>query len=393
MNILYINTNFTGGGAEKISRVLYEGLKDYGNNTYYLEGQHAKSSNVPYIYPDRGPVVLFNLGIKVLTNNARRHDYWARHVIKKFIIQNKIDIVHFHNIHGNYIGYSDLTFLSKFCKVVWTLHDMWAITAHCAYSLGCEKWKNGCVHCPNRRVYKRIYWGKTSRLYIAKMRNYSSNLTLVSPSEWLLNMVRQSPLSENKCLLINNGVDLNIYRYKEKHSSNRKISILFGSNSNRSVFKNIKMLVTALNEIEDKTQYILHIYGGSIDSNISHEYEIIDHGYIKSEYEMANLYAECDVFILPSAAENYSCAILESLACGTPVIASNVGGNTELVNINNGWIFSINSSSDLKRVIESVTKQDVQEKNRYLKEIYSRYDQKNMFEQYEKLYLDLLDRN
>ncbi|WP_026527957.1 glycosyltransferase [Butyrivibrio sp. VCD2006] len=389
MNILYINTNLYGGGAEKIARVLFKGMQQYGNNTYFMEGKHTKGSDVPYVYPQKGLLGCLNTIVKVLTNNARIRDYRARYLIRKMIKDYDIDIVHFHNIHGNYIGVSDLAYFTKYCHVVWTLHDQWAITAHCAYSIECEKWKTDCAKCPHRNLYPKVFFSDSKKMFERKMQSYSSEIFIITPSKWLYELVNQSALQNNRKMIINNGVDLNCFKFIKKELDHNKIRILFGSNSNRSSYKNIGTVIHALHNLKNKAKFEIHIFGGPLVDSLPKEYEIIEHGKINDENEMASLYAASDVFILPSAAENYSCAILESLSCGTPVMASDVGGNSEIVNEHNGWLFSLNND-DLCSMLDELSFQDILDKNSYISRTYQILDQNKMFEMHEQLYSSLL---
>ncbi|SFC80391.1 glycosyltransferase [Butyrivibrio sp. YAB3001] len=387
MNVLYVNTRYVGGGAEKISRVLYKKEKEYGCNTYFLEGKET-SGEVYHVYSHNGLVRGINYVYSVVTDNARRIDFYTRYKVKALIKKYHIDIIHFHNIHGNYIGYSDMKYFQKYCKVVWTLHDMWPITAHCGYSLKCDKWKyEKCFKCAQKDLYPSVLFRNTKRLFRNKESAYGESVTYVTPSRWLFDLLEESFLSSQKRVLISNGVSLSIFKYVSKDFSNdRPISILFGANKNDSKYKNISFLIRVLNKVREKNKFVLHIYGGDVPDMLSTEYKVVEHGYITDEKIMAQIYAECDVFILPSAAENYSCALLESLSCGTPAIASNSGGNSEIVNSKNGWVFSLDDEKELLSIIETLSFRELSVRNTFLKYDRERFDEDTMLKQYFELY-------
>ena len=111
-------------------------------------------------------------------------------------------------------------------KVVWTLHDCWAFTGHCPYFTmnKCDKWKNGCYKCDRYREYPASLFDNSKKMYKLKKKWFTGvkDLTIVTPSEWLSNLVKQSFLGGYDVRVINNGIDLAVFKptasdFRKKH--------------------------------------------------------------------------------------------------------------------------------------------------------------------------------
>ncbi len=136
------------------------------------------------------------------------------------------DIIHLHNLHNCYIN---LPLLFHFLKrkhiaVVWTLHDCWAMTGKCPHftMVKCGRWKTGCFHCPQRKGYPEALVDQSRLMWKLKKKWFTGveNMTIVTPSQWLANIVKQSYLKDYPVRVINNGIDLNVF----KPAANKKIS-------------------------------------------------------------------------------------------------------------------------------------------------------------------------
>lgn len=130
----------------------------------------------------------------------------------------KPDIFHFHNLHNSYLNLPMLFDYVRrnHIKVIWTLHDCWSFTGHCPFFTlaGCDKWKTGCGECPQLSVYPSARIDQTKRMWKMKKKWFSGveDLTIVTPSEWLAGLVKQSFLSEYPVKVINNGIDLTVFK-------------------------------------------------------------------------------------------------------------------------------------------------------------------------------------
>ncbi len=406
MNILYVNAYFSGGGAEKVARQLFYGLKEgYGINTFFIAGKQFnvecnKGINGIYNY-DKPIVKIINRVRNLISNNERISDSYSRLKILSYIKRYHIDIVHFHNIHGNYIGIRDIGEISKYCKVVWTLHDMWALTGHCAYSLRCNNWINSsCRNCVDRQLYPKMFIDVAKRRYYEKRNSFTDkNITFVTPSKWLIDQCDKTFLNKEQKFLIYNGVNTNIYfpldkdRIRKKYKiSNKKVVLLFVANSLDSPYKGMDIINKALCLVDEKEMYELVIVGKGERFSFSEEYHCHYTGYIDNDIKMNELYNLADVFVLPSQAENFPCSILESMSAGTPVIASAVGGIAEQIDEKTGWLFESGNYRQLAQIINMISNKNIE--LRYMgmlcrKKVEALFSEEMMLRAYQKLYQEL----
>ena len=129
-----------------------------------------------------------------------------------------LHLIHLHNIHGHYLN-AQLLFeyiKRENVKVIWTLHDCWAFTGKCPhFTLAkCDKWKNGCHDCPQYKEYPQALWDNTHRMWLNKKKWFTDvkDMTIITPSIWLSGLVKQSFLNEYPTRVINNGINLNMFR-------------------------------------------------------------------------------------------------------------------------------------------------------------------------------------
>lgn len=144
--------------------------------------------------------------------------WFETYKLLKKIDEFKPDIIHLHNLHDSYIN---LPMLFSYIKkhnvpTVWTLHDCWAFTGQCPYftMVKCDKWKTGCYGCPQYKAYPSSLYDNTKRMWQLKKKWFTGvkNMTIVTPSEWLANLVNESYLKEYPIKVINNGIDLNVFK-------------------------------------------------------------------------------------------------------------------------------------------------------------------------------------
>ena len=259
MNILIINTYFEGGGAEKIARQIYYGLGDDTTiKTFFLGGRAENRHEQNAIYVKGKMHYVLNRFWCVLENNQRRRDRYATSRILQIIKQKNIDIVHFHNMHGNYIGIKDVMEISKHCQIIWTLHDMWAFTGHCAYAIQCDKWRTAeCRACKDYNLYPKIRVDIAHKRYMLKQQIYANRKILfVAPSKWLYECCKAGILKDENIKVIYNGVNTKIYKgqnkgeLREKYSIDKqKIVLMFVASQLNNSYKGLEVLLAALERL------------------------------------------------------------------------------------------------------------------------------------------------
>jgi len=348
MNILQINTHDNTGGAAKVAYRLKDGLKKRGYSSWMLVGdKHSNSPDVKQIPLNK----YIQLGFSIFSTAILRPYliFLSTFKIKKRNDVANSDIIHLHNLHGGYFNPLALPELTKLKPTIYTLHDMWALTGHCAHSFDCDKWQTGCGNCPYLNVYPKLWYDVTHKLWeIKKDISKRSNFIIVTPSRWLKNKLKKSILSDKKAYLIYNGIDHEIFRPMNKTDVRRKLNLpldktilMFSAHYGiKNFWKGGDYLLKALEQIDDENVFFLNIGSSeNLDTRIKKSIEWVSIPYIDNEITMAEYYAASDLFLYPSLADNCPLVVLESMACSTPVIAFETGGIPELLtNMRTGYI-------------------------------------------------------
>lgn len=359
-------------------------------------GRGQGSNNVEYI----------SIGSKwdiykhvVITRIFDKHGFGSKKATIDFI--NKVkeidpDIIHLHNIHGYYINIEILfDYLKEANKpVVWTLHDCWSFTGHCAYFdyAGCEKWKTGCHSCPENKAYpSSMIFDNSKTNYINKKDIFTGvkNLNIVTPSQWLADLVQESFLNEYPVKVINNGIDLNVYKptessFREKYNLQYNFIIL-GVASTWDRRKGLKYFVEMSKVLEKDERIVL--VGLSEKQLKEIPNNIIGISRTNNVEELVEIYSSADVFVNPTLEDNFPTTNLEALACGTPVITFNTGGSVESVDENTGFIVEKGNIIELTNLIKDIKKKGkTYFTNRCIFRVAELYEKTDKFNEYIDLY-------
>ena len=303
----------------------------------------------------------------------------------------KPDIIHLHNIHGYYIN-APLLFQyinENNIKTIWTLHDMWSFTGHgCTCDAKkCEKWKTECNSCPAIGDYPSSLVDRSKRNYYWKKRTFSSikDLTLVAPSNWLANLLKNSYLKHQKIEVIHNGIDLNKFKptlnnIKRDFNITDKILIM-GCSTTWSAEKGLYDFYKLAEKIDDRFKIILVGLTKKQISNLPKA--IIGIERTNSVEDLAQLYSASDVFLNLTYGDNYPTVNLEALACGTPVFTYQTGGSAECLDENNGLAFT---QGDLDGIADYLNNK--YEKNSFSASAKIEMSQDAFAESYMRLYLN-----
>lgn len=253
-------------------------------------------------------------------------------------------VLNFHNLHSEYFSYLALPTLTRRKPAVWTLHDMWSFTGHCAYSFDCTKWQAGCGQClyPEampaiRRDATHLEWRLKSWIY------RRSNLTIVAPSRWLAAQAQQSFLSRHPIHYIPNGIDTETYRPLDRAECRSilglpldKFVLLFGAQLLGDRRKGGDLLLKALHCLPEslKANTLLLTMGETGGASENLGMKTVNLGYVGDDDKKAIVYSAADVFVFPTRADNLPLVLQESMACGTPMVSFEVGGVPDLVRPN-----------------------------------------------------------
>lgn len=347
MKVLQINT-FSYKAAGNIMMNLHNAMLEEGIDSYVAWGRGRKAENEHEYYMNDEFGVKFH---GIYTRITDRHGFASKNATKNFIkwIDNiNPDIVHLHCIHGYYINIEMLFsyIREKKIRVIWTQHDCWAFTGHCAYfdAIKCQKWREGCERCEQLNTYpaSRILdsskwnWNKRKELFSGL------NITIVTPCNWLCNVMKDSFLGEYPIRVINNGIDTSIFKptksdfFNKYNIKNKKI--ILGVAGEWTERKGLCDFVE-LNRIMDKSIYKIVVVGVNDKQIDLLPPDIISIKRTENVEQLVKIYSSSFVFFNPTYEDNFPTTNLEALACGTPVITYRTGGSGESIVENvNGYI-------------------------------------------------------
>lgn len=272
------------------------------------------------------------------------------------------DVMHLHNLHNCYINLPMLFrwIKKRKIKVIWTLHDCWAFTGQCPHFqiANCDKWKTGCHDCPQYKAYPQSYVDRTKTMYRLKKKWFTgvADLTIVTPSNWLADLVRESFLKEYPIKVIHNGIDLEVFRPIESDIRKRlgieNKTVLLGCASPWSNRKGLDVFIELAERLDETYQIVL--VGLSKEQIATLPQNIIGIERTSSAEELAKYYSMADIFVNPTKEEVLGLVNIEALACGTPVITFDAGGSPECINETCGVVVSHNNIDAWEQAIEYV---------------------------------------
>lgn len=288
----------------------------------------------------------------ISTRLLDRHGYGSKKATKKFIArmeEYKPDIIHLHNIHGYYINFEILFQWLKAHperKVIWTLHDCWAMTGHCAYftAVKCDKWKTQCLQCPQKGRYPAsVLFGNVRSNFKRKKRAFTGveGMTLTVPSRWLESIVKDSFLKEYRIEVVYNKIDTNIFKptlsnFREVYGLTDKKVILGVANvwDKRKGLNDFIELSHMLDE-----QYAIVLVGLNEKQMRTLPEKIKGIERIDKIEELVKIYSAADVFVNPSVEETFGMTVVEARACGTKAIVYSGTACEEVMQCteNNEW--------------------------------------------------------
>ena len=310
--------------------------------------------------------------------------------IKKF----NPDIIHLHILHGWYLNLPLLfRFLSRYNKkVVWTMHDCWAFTGHCPHFeyVKCDKWQTGCENCPQYRDYPFSKVDSSRFLYKIKKKYFTAikDLTVVTPSQWLADLIGDSYFKNSKIKVINNGIDLKAFKpvqsnFREENNITEADFLILGVAFEWTDKKGIdifKKLSTDLN-----SNYKIVLIGTTEDDEKNLPENIIKIKRTSSKEELAEIYSSADLFVNPTKEETFPTVNMEALACGTPVLTFKTGGSPEIIDEKSGSVVECDDYEGFKREIIRICEEKPFSGNACTERA-KHFDMNDKFREYVELY-------
>lgn len=377
MNILFIGSTDIRGGAGRVSTDLMEGLRAKGHDVKQIVAyKYSQNSQVHQLstFPTRNSALMGrHLRSFILANDI---DYGLDEEILSHPWYKKADVVSLHNRHGNFLSLSGLQQIAKEKKVFWTLHDMWSITSHCAYT----NHPNSDIHDPfdcRCLSYPPQMWNNQKRVYEQKMNILKkSNITYISPSLWLKERFLQSPLKKKTIEYIRNGIDAIVFspgnqiiaRKNRDLDPQKKYALFLAEGGEKNYRKGIKFVRHLINAQPIKNNGIEFIIVGG------HTNKTIDNvTYVQrtsSKAVLAEYYRSANVYLFPSLADNCPLTVLESLSVGTPVLGFDTCGVGELItHKKTGYIAKFQDYDDFENgfmyILDKVNLKNTVQKNTF----------------------------
>lgn len=383
LRILQVNVSDIQGGAERIAWTLFKGCQKAGHEVSFAVGiKHTADPDVLKIPNNEAHFGwgrwCWNLHDALVKRNNHPRGTWRLSRLARIMgdpralldewrggedwnfqglslllsrMLPKPDIIHLHNLHGQYFDLRTLAALSHQGVVVLTLHDEWAFTGCCIYSVACDRWRTGCGECPLlhsrpsilpcalRQDGTRANWHQKKNIYL------NSRLYVASPSAWLMRRAEQSILAPAivQGRVIANGVDVNLFRPHSRVEarvqlglpSNAIVVLSVAAALNRNLLKGYVLMREATRRAAlalPGRQVIFLAVGAKASSEIYAGLEIHSVPFNRDPRIIAAYYQAADLYLHGARSDNFPTTVLEALACGLPVVATAVGGVPEQVN-------------------------------------------------------------
>lgn len=339
MKVLMINVVCGIRSTGRICTDIADALTAQGHEVKIAYGRET----VPEKYQKYAVRIGSDFGVKLHGLRARLFDgagFGSKSDTKKFIEWVKEfdpEVIHLHNIHGYYINVEVLFDYLRTCgkKIIWTLHDCWAFTGHCVYFdyAGCEKWKSGCEHCPQRGEYPKSISDHSQKNWQKKKELFTGipNMTLVTPSQWLADLVKQSYMKEYEVRVIHNGVDTETFKptpsdIKDRYGITDK-KVVLGVAAIWDRRKGLDYMIELADMLGN--EYKVVVIGVTEEQRKTLPEKVLGVLRTNSVQELVEWYSAAEVFVNPTLEDNYPTTNLEAIACGTPVITFDTGGSPE----------------------------------------------------------------
>lgn len=423
MKICLLNTtDITGGAAIACNRLTAALCKNSIEAKQLVQKQLSDRSFVKSTTKSKigryQNFVHFAREVRAVSKVIRSRDLLFSFSISKYgqdISSNKFiqeaDIIHLHWINQGFLSLKGIEKLIGLGKpMVWTLHDMWTFTGGCHYTGDCEKYLQQCGNCP---LLKRpAAFDISSQVWLHKRKLIgNANITFVTCSNWLRSIAKQSHiLHDQKVISIPNPIDTELFKPQPKdktrlnlHLPTDKYLILFGAANMLDKRKGLLYLIDALEFIKKKypneAKKIELVVFGKANQNMTDLLPMKSYNlsYISTQQQIAEVYSIADLFVLPSLEDNLPNTVMEAMACGTPVVAFNIGGIPQMVDHKqNGYLATYKSAFDLAEgIIQMLFRIENTDafKQSARKKVVQNFNEKTVAAYYIELYNKLLNNN
>ena len=390
MKIVQLNVTCGVGSTGKICLAVSRLLNERGVENYILFSEEDSDYEYGIKYADKLSIKLEALKSRVFGNYGFNSKTLTKKLIAKLDEINP-DIVHLHNLHGHGCNLEMLFtyFKEKNIKLYWTFHDCWAFTGYCPHfdMIGCDKWQTQCQACPQKGAYS-FFFDKSDKLYSKKKALFSGlDLTIITPSEWLKNLVKKSFLKDYEVRVINNGIDLDVFKpsesdFRESHGLKDEFLIL-GVAFNWDERKGLDVFSDLARTLPNDCRLVL--VGTNENTRKLLPENVITIDRTENQQQLAEIYSACDLFVNATREDTFPTVNIEALACGTPVLTFRTGGSAEIIDESCGMVVDKNDTQALINAVLRIKESRPFTEEACLKKS-AEYQKEEKFKEYTEIY-------
>lgn len=360
--LLQINSTANWGSTGKIAELIGAHAISCGWDSYIAYGRYANPSASCLIKIGARVSQLWHLVLSRLFDNHGLASRIATKLLIRKIEKLNPDVIHLHNIHGYYLNYKLLFeyLISINTPVVWTLHDCWPFTGHCAHYVhdGCCQWQKVCTRKDCSRLYPSSFLSQTKRNFNLKKTLFTSlgdRIVMAPVSSWLADQTQKSFLGKHRIKFIYNGIDTSVFAPKDVRHLKRELNIdgkkvLIGVASAWSEGKGFSDYIELRKKLSG--DYVIIMVGINPADIVKLPHGIIGVKRTQSPQELAELYSVADVVLSLSRAETFGLTVAEGMSCGTPAIVYNNTAAPELITDDTGIV--VNRTGDVDGVVKAI---------------------------------------
>ena len=383
--VAVINTQ-SFGSTGQIARAIMNAYQ--GESRLFCFRSKENFDNVTVIGLNKLSDLMSHAISRIDGNDGFHYRAFTEKLIKE-LDEYKPDIIHLHNLHGYYLNVPMLFnyIKEKNIKIIWTLHDFWPLTGRCAIPGDCENFLTGCQTCLNKGNYPFAIFHNEKEMFPKRKELFTSleDVRVVTPSEYLMNYVKQTHLNKYPNQVINNGIDLDKFFFeesdlKEKLGIPQEKKILLSVMLPVSTHKGIEYINKLADELDDK--YLILLVGTNPD-NFEINPKIKQVPFVPQE-ELHLYYSIADLFINPTLSDTYPTVDMEAVASGLQILSFDTGGSKEIVTPDVGRIVPRKDYEAFKANIEDMVNHPISKENFFKRRL--DFSKDKMIKQYLELY-------
>ncbi len=369
LSVLQVSSSDTGGGAEAVGLSLHRAYRARGLDAWLAVGRPQTGEDGVLAIGDarsRRSRALRDPGVLLDVARGREDFRFPASHRALALTPRPPSVLHLHNLHGGYFDLRALPELSKLQPTIVTMHDEWLMTGHCAYTLGCDRWQAACGSCPHLDVYPGLRVDGTAGNRRRKAALYErSRLHIICPSTWLLERAQRSALAPAiaSSRVIPNGVDLDVFSPADRNEARARLGLprdahvlVFAAQGARTnPYKDFATLRAALELVGAAAgrSVVAVALGEQADDERLSRVLLRSEAFVERE-RVAVFLRAADIYVHATRADNHPLAVLEALACGTPVVASRVGGIVEQLREETGVLVEPNDAAALAGAVSAL---------------------------------------